>query len=74
MPKTELTHETEFSTRNNFTKVEAEITLSVKGRELPTTAVLGAALEKAVGLIQSEITNSYQLVVPSPTAEVIKNA
>ena len=62
MPKTRITQEFELKTRNEYTKVEAELSLMVNGRELPTAGTLGAALEKAVTQLQEEITNAYKLV------------
>jgi hypothetical protein len=60
MPKTRITQEFELKTRNE--KVEAEIQLMVNGRELPTAATLGSALEKGLAVIQEEISNAYKLV------------
>jgi hypothetical protein len=34
----------------------------VDGKELPTMAVLGAALEEAIELIQKKVTESYKVV------------
>lgn len=62
MPKLGLTQKYELETRNKFTKVDAELNFIVDGRELPTMAVLGEALEKAQQLIQEMITESYQEV------------
>lgn len=59
MPKTTIVLDTELSLRNEFTKVQAVVTLRVEGRELPTTATLGAAIEEAVTQIQKNITESY---------------
>lgn len=72
MPTIGLRHGFELETRNKYTKVGAEIGLKVDGKELPNTAVLGDALDKAVELIQECITNSYKEVpardgtTPSP--------
>lgn len=63
MPRTSIKQELELSTRG-FTKVKADIMLAVDGKELPSMEVLGKALEKAVNVIQEEITNSYKVVPP----------
>lgn len=62
MPKIGLTSETKLKTRNQYTTVDAEISLKVDGTELPNMSVLGFALERAVELIQKEITESYKEV------------
>lgn len=62
MPKTTITQETRLSTRNNFTHVDAVVSLTVDGREIPTMAVLGLSLEEAVAKIQDAITESYKAV------------
>lgn len=54
----------ELETRNKYTKVECEIGMKVDGKELPTMAVLGAALEEAIELIQLRISESYEVVPP----------
>lgn len=72
MPQIGLRHKFELETRNKYTKVDAEIGLSLDGKELPNTAILGDALDKAVDLIQEAITESYKEVpardgtTPSP--------
>jgi hypothetical protein len=62
MPKNAIRQEFELSTRSSFTKVECDISLSVNGRELPSLAVLGKALEDAVSLIQTVVSDSYKKV------------
>lgn len=62
MPTNKLTQEMKLDTRSKFTQVDAVISLSVDGRELPNLAVLGEALEEAVELIQRKITDSYKVV------------
>ena len=52
----------ELSTRNEFTKVDCEIGMTVEGKELPTLGVLGSALEDAKALIQKRVTESYVTV------------
>lgn len=64
MPKTGIKHDFELATRNDFTKVNAELSLTVDGRELPTMSAIGEALEEAVTLIQKSIKESFN-VVPS---------
>lgn len=75
MPITGLRQEFELETRNKYTKVTAEIGFKVNGRELPSMAVLGAAVEEAIELIQNKITESYKVVperVNTPIAEPYK--
>jgi hypothetical protein len=63
----------ELETRNKYTKVNCEVGLSVDGRELPSMAVLGAALEEATQLIQDRVTESYKEVparVPDNVSQI----
>lgn len=62
MPRVALEMETELTTRSTFSKVDCELTLTVNGRELPNTAVLGDALEKAFAEVQRIVTESYATV------------
>jgi len=62
MPKTEIRYDFELTTRNAYTKVEAELSLNLNGRELPTMAVVGEAMEQAAKTIQEAITASYETV------------
>jgi hypothetical protein len=62
MPQIGLRHSFEMPTRNTYTKVNAEIGLKLDGRELPNTAVLGEALDKAVELILAHVAQSYKIV------------
>lgn len=63
MPKTTLRQENiKFTTRSAYTTVEAVLTLTVDGRELPALATLGTALEDSIELIQNKITESYKVV------------
>jgi hypothetical protein len=76
MPTTGLRQEFELETRNKYTKVAAEIGFKVNGRELPSMAVLGAAVEEAIELIQAKIAESYKVVperVNTPMAEPYKS-
>ena len=50
------------NTRDKYTKVECEVGMTVNGRELPNMAILGAALEEAIKLIQERVTESYKVV------------
>jgi hypothetical protein len=59
MPKTGLKQSFNLTTRNQYTKINAEIGFTVEGNELPNMAVLGNALEKAIALIQKDVTESY---------------
>jgi len=72
MPRTGLRHTFKMTTRSKFTDVEAEIGITVDGKELPNMAVIGDALEAAVELVQKKVTESYQVVPPradTPIAE-----
>jgi hypothetical protein len=62
MPKTGLRQTFDLTTRNAYTKCSCEVGLTVDGKELPTMAVLGAALEEAIELIQKKVTESYKVV------------
>jgi len=74
MAKLGFKHTSEVQTRDKYTKCNFELGMTLDGRELPNAAVLGAALEDAVKLIQERITESYQVVPPRqevpPTATV----
>lgn len=65
MPKTGIRQTLELTTRNAYTKVECEVGMTVNGKELPNMAVLGAALESAIELIQQRVTESYKVVPPT---------
>ena len=75
MPTTGLTQEFELSTRNEYTKVKAELGFKVEGRELPNMEVLGAALEDAIELIKLRVKESYKVPprVATPIAEPYAN-
>ena len=62
MAKTRLGQQFELQTRDRYTKVDCDISLSVDGRELPNMAVLGTALEEAVELIRNHVIDSYKVV------------
>jgi hypothetical protein len=64
MAKLGFKHTSEVQTRDKYTKCNFELGMTLDGRELPNAAVLGAALEDAVKLIQERITESYQVVPP----------
>jgi hypothetical protein len=59
-------------TRNKYTKVQCELGLTIDGRELPSMAIVGEALEKAIELIEAAVAESYKVVPPravdAPTA------
>lgn len=61
MPKNALKVSWELKTRNEFTHVDAEIGMTVDGKELPNMSILGSALEEAIALIQTRITDSYKI-------------
>lgn len=62
MPRTGMKHSGQLETRNAYTKVDVEFTVSVDGKELPAMGVVGEALEKAIELFNAEIKQSYQVV------------
>jgi len=62
MPKNAFKMAFELQTRNQYTKVNCEIGMTVDGRELPSMAILGDAMEEAIKLIQDKITESYKTV------------
>ena len=64
MPKMGLRESFEMETRNKYTKINCEVNLSVDGRELPSMAVLGDALELAIKLIEDRVAESYKVVPP----------
>jgi len=64
MPKVGLRETFELETRNKYTKVNCELGLSVEGRELPSMAVLGDAVEQAIKLIEDRVAESYKVVPP----------
>ena len=78
MAKLGLRHTSEVQTRDKYTKVDFELALVLDGKEIPTAAVLGGALEDAVKLIQERITESYQVVPPrndtAPAGSVVTQA
>ena len=60
MPQIGLRHKFELTTRSSYTKVNAEMGISLDGRELPNTAVIGEALDAALELFQEKITEFYK--------------
>lgn len=72
MPKVGLTHSAPMETRNTYTKVDTQIAVSIDGKELPSMAVLGEALEAAVELFTKKIQESYKVPprVETPIADV----
>jgi hypothetical protein len=62
MPRIKLNNEFQLETRNQYTKVDCEMTIMVDGRELPSMAVLGKTFETAIELVQAQIKESYQAV------------
>jgi hypothetical protein len=69
MPKTGMKQEVEITTRNVYTKVQAEFEFRVDGRELPSMAVMGEAFEAAIALVQEKITESYKVPARVATPE-----
>lgn len=74
MPKSHVTRELEMTTRNAYDKINAVVSITVDGRELPNLEVLGGSLDKAIEMIQNTITESYKIVPPRvTTTEVMSN-
>jgi hypothetical protein len=69
MAETGIRSAFELTTRGVYAKVDCEVGIKVKGKELPNMAVLGTALEEAIELIQKIVTDSYK-VVPERTTPV----
>jgi hypothetical protein len=57
-----MNQEFDLATRNQYTKVKANMTFHVDGNELPTMAVLGGAVEEAIITIQKAVAESYKTV------------
>lgn len=68
MPKNGLRQTFKLKTRG-MSEVDCEIGITIEGRELPNMAVLGGALEDAVALVQTKVTESYK-VVPERVEQV----
>lgn len=62
MPKNAVKLAFELKTRGDHVRCDCEIGMTVDGKELPTLAILGAALEEARDLIQQRVTESFQAV------------
>jgi len=64
LPKMGLRESFEMETRNKYTKVNCELSISIDGRELPSMAVVGEALEQAGKMIEDAVKKSYEVVPP----------
>lgn len=76
MPRHGLKTNFEMETRNSYTKVDTEISISIEGKELVNMAVMGAALEECIELIKACVKESYKVVPPraeTPIAEPYVN-
>lgn len=76
MPRVGLKHSGQTETRNAYTKVDTEFSVSIDGKELPNMGVVGEALEKCIELFNAEIKKSYEVVparVDTPMAEPYKS-
>lgn len=62
MPKLKIAEEFKLVTRDRFTSVDCELSISIDGKELPNADVVGGALEKALTIISEHIQESYQKV------------
>jgi hypothetical protein len=74
MPKIGMRESFEMETRNKYTKVECELAISVNGRELPSAAVLGSALEEAIKIVEARVKESYEVVPPRDVPQPQANA
>lgn len=59
MPKLEIAEEFTLHTRDRYTSVECTLSIKIDGKELPSSAYVGEALEKLVTLLQTSISESY---------------
>jgi hypothetical protein len=59
MPVKKISDEFKMETRDRYTKVDTVVTISVDGPELPNSAVLGEALDKAIEIVRESIKQSY---------------
>ena len=64
MPKMGLRESFEMETRNKYTKVNCELSITIDGRELPAMGVVGEALEAAAKQIEDAVKKSYEVVPP----------
>lgn len=62
MPISKVAQEWELTTRNQSTKIEAEISLKINGREIPNLSILGECVEQAIAAIQERVTESYKII------------
>lgn len=62
MPKLKIGEEFKLVTRDKFTSVDCELSISIDGRELPSAAIVGGALEKVIEVMTTHIQESYQKV------------
>ena len=71
MPRVALKHSAPMETRNAYTKVDCEITVTVDGKELPSMSVIGEALEEVVELFSNKVKESYKVPprVNTPVAQ-----
>jgi hypothetical protein len=72
MPKMGQRIQFELELKDRYRKANAEVGITVEGKELPNLAVVGGALEEAVELIRNKIKQSYEVVPPrvdTPIAE-----
>jgi hypothetical protein len=72
MAKIGLRQHFDMETRNKYTKIDCEVGMNIDGKELPSMAVLGAALEEATALIQLRVAESYK-EIPARVASVTTN-
>lgn len=66
MAKTSFKKDFELTLKNEYTKVECSVSLTVDGKSLPTMATLGDAMEQAIAVIQQLVTESYNVVPARP--------
>lgn len=66
MAKTSFKKDFELTLKNEYTKVECSVSLTVDGKSLPTMATMGDAMEQAIAVIQQLVTESYNVVPARP--------
>jgi hypothetical protein len=66
MPAMNMNQEFDMTTRDRNTKVKVDMAVNVSGPELPNMDIVGAALEKCIELMRTEVAASYLKVPQRP--------
>lgn len=64
MPKTSISEQFELSTRSEMTKVDCKVLIELDGKELPSMAVQGQALESMLETLKAVVKESYKQIPP----------